>query len=108
MKLNGFRLSNFSPSDENNGSAVLEHIQKSVNPMGKLIAIDVVGCRPILVWDDREIMDGYDVIARIKNIMGALVRSALLRHCDSFLQIGRSSVNLPKLPELHKTFEPIL
>lgn len=107
MKFGGFLLIDCSPPDEQNGTALLKHMQKSLNSMRKLLPVRDVGCRPILVRDDREIMDGYNVIARIKYIMGALVRPVSLQHSDSFLQICGSSVNLPELPELHKTFEPI-
>lgn len=107
MKLHGFRLPDLSPPDEENGTAVTEHMQKPLDSMGKLFAVRTIGCRPILVGDDGEIMDGYNVVTRIQNIMGALVSPAFLKHCDAIFQKSRSSVNLPELSELHKTFEAI-
>jgi len=87
MQRSGFLYSDLSPPDKQNGTAVMEHMPKSLNTTGKLLLICTVGRRPILVRNDREIMDRYDVIDRIENKMGALVRSSL-GYRDPFLQIG--------------------
>ncbi len=87
MKRDGLLYPDLSPPDEQNGAAVLEHIPKPLNASGKLFLICIIGRHPILVRNDREIMDRYDIIARIENKMGAKVRPSF-RHSDPFLQIG--------------------